>query len=113
MWRAAGLLRRPTLAGFLVSCPDFLAHPLLPLPASRKMRGAKIPALPATEDFPEFLDIRERHLPPGPVRLDCPDQNAGPHSGAAVDADDVAGHASPTPVADRQVPAGSFLGIRR
>ena len=77
------------------------------------MRGAKIPALPATEDFPEFLDIRERHLPPGPGRLDGPDQNAGPHSGAAVDANDVAVHGSPTPVADRQVPAGSFLGIRR
>jgi hypothetical protein len=59
-----------------------------------------IPAFPA-HDFPQLLDIRKGHLAPGPGLLDSPDQDAGPSSATAIDANDVALHGSPVHVCGR------------
>ena len=70
--------------------------------ASRRVRGAKIPAFPVPEDFPQLLEIREGHLPPGPRHLNCPDQDSGLLASVAIYADNVAVHGSPMRAADRK-----------
>jgi len=59
------------------------------------MRGARIPALTAPEDFPQLLGIGERQFPPGPRHLHGPDQDSGLLPVAAIDANIVAVHGSP------------------